>query len=112
MLIVKKNFNQEINIIIILEKNIHYLIQRKEIVQYVKNEFNSCVAPTRTLIKCEDCRDKYRYYSLNSIIVKNNKRFIIKENDEIEICKECDNIVTKNSKCYFHNNFKKLLNML
>jgi hypothetical protein len=72
-----------------------------------KNEFNSCVSPSKTIIKCENCRDKYKYYSLNSIIVKNNKRFIIKEDGEIEICKECDNIVSKNSKCYFHNNFKK-----
>ena len=38
-----------------------------------KNEFNSCVSPSKTIIKCENCRDKYKYYSLNSIIVKNNK---------------------------------------
>lgn len=72
-----------------------------------KNEFNSCVSPSKIILKCEECRDIYGRYALNSIIVKNNKRFVIKENSELEICKECDNIVYKNSKCYFHTNFKK-----
>lgn len=73
-----------------------------------KNEFNSCkTGPNKYILKCEECREKYKNQSLNSIISKNNKRYKIKEDGEIEMCKECDNIVYKNSKCYFHNNFKK-----
>lgn len=75
-----------------------------------KNEFNSCkTGSNKYIVKCEDCREKYKNQTLNSIIIKNDKRYIIKENGEIEICKECDNIVSKNSKCYFHNNLKKFI---
>lgn len=74
-----------------------------------KNEFNSCTSPSKIVLKCEECIEKYNKYVLNSIIVKNNKRFIITENEDIEVCKDCDNIVTKNYKCYFHNNFKKFI---
>lgn len=73
-----------------------------------KIEFNSCkTGPNKYIVKCEECREKYKNKSLNSIIIKNDKRYIIKKDSEIEICKECDNIIHQNSKCYFHNNFKK-----
>ena len=92
----------------IREKHTFYNTEKKNCT-ICKKEFNSCVSPSKNVIKCEECRGTYIRYVLNSIIIKHDKRFMIKEHEDIEICKVCDNIVYKNSNCYFHYNFKNFV---
>ena len=81
-------------------------------------EFNSCKKSIKNntwISKCEKCREKSdgnnNNLSNNSIIKKDNKKYKVIKGIFIEICKidKCKSDIHKNSKCYFHYNFKKFI---